>query len=120
MESGIVPEESIMVGKPVLYGAIAGECYFRGVASERFAVRNRAAEILADWQRYRPLFRKVMPVEYRCALAEMAKGKAATVQAAGRAGRPRHPPKAEQSDHGHLAAPEHFAIGIHSTVLLAP
>ena len=33
----------------------------------------------------------------------------------GRAGRPRHPAKAEQSDHGHLATPEHFAIGIHPT-----
>ena len=33
----------------------------------------------------------------------------------GRAGRPCHPAKAEQSDHGHLAAPEHFAIGIHPT-----
>ncbi len=198
VDSGIVPEESIIVGNTVLYGAIAGECYFRGVAGERFAVRNsgaiaviegagdhcceymtggvvvvlgvtgrnfaagmsggiayvidedgsfksrcnmamvelepvpeeeqvaeqefghysdleshgrvdvmadltakdaerlhmlianharytnskRAAEILADWQRYRPLFRKVMPVEYRRALAEMAKEKAATMQAA--------------------------------------
>ena len=197
-ESGIVPEESIIVGNTVLYGAIAGECYFRGVAGERFAVRNsgaiaviegagdhcceymtggvvvvlgdtgrnfaagmsggiayvldedgivrdplqhghgraragaagrrrrregihelndleshgrvdvmadlttkdaerlrmliadharytsskRAAEILADWTRYRPLFKKVMPVEYRRALAEMAKEKAATMQAA--------------------------------------
>jgi glutamate synthase (NADPH/NADH) large chain len=197
-DSGIVPEESIIVGNTVLYGAIAGECYFRGVAGERFAVRNsgaiaviegagdhcceymtggvvvvlgvtgrnfaagmsggiayvidedgtfksrcnmamvelepvpeeeqvaekefnlyndleshgrvdvmsdlttkdaerlrtlianharytsskRAAEILADWQRYRPLFKKVMPVEYRRALAEMAKEKAATMQAA--------------------------------------
>jgi glutamate synthase (NADPH) large chain len=197
-DSGIVPEESIIVGNTVLYGAIAGECYFRGVAGERFAVRNsgaiaviegagdhcceymtggvvvvlgvtgrnfaagmsggvayvldedasfksrcnlamvelepvpeeeqvteqefghyndleshgrvdvmadlttkdaerlhllissharytnskRAAEILADWQRYRALFRKVMPVEYRRALAEMAKEEAATMQAA--------------------------------------
>jgi glutamate synthase (NADPH/NADH) large chain len=197
-QSGIVPEESIIVGNTVLYGAIEGECYFRGVAGERFAVRNsgaiaviegagdhcceymtggvvvvlgytgrnfaagmsggiayvldeegsfksrcnlamvelepgpqeedvsekefghyndleshgrveimsdltnndaerlhlliskharytgskRAAEILADWQRYRPLFKKVMPVEYRRALAEMAKEKAATMQAA--------------------------------------
>jgi glutamate synthase (NADPH/NADH) large chain len=197
-DSGIVPEESIIVGNTVLYGAIDGECYFRGVAGERFAVRNsgavaviegagdhcceymtggvvvvlgrtgrnfaagmsggiayvldeddtfksrcnmamvelepvpeeervaeqefghyndleshgrvdvmsdlttkdaerlnllisnharytgskRAAEILADWDRYRPLFRKVMPVEYRRALAEMAKEKAATMQAA--------------------------------------
>ena len=197
-DSGIVPEELIIVGNTVLYGAIAGECYFRGVAGERFAVRNsgaiaviegagdhcceymtaglvvvlgntgrnfaagmsggiayvldeddtfksrcnmamvelepvpeeevvaeqvyglandlethgrvdmmadlgtmdaerlqklignharytgskRAAEILAQWDKYRPLFRKVMPVEYRRALAEMAKEKAATMQAA--------------------------------------
>ncbi|ALN72596.1 glutamate synthase [Aureimonas sp. AU20] len=39
----IVPEESIIVGNTVLYGAIAGECYFRGVAGERFAVRNSGA-----------------------------------------------------------------------------
>jgi glutamate synthase (NADPH/NADH) large chain len=41
--SGIVPEESIIVGNTVLYGAIGGECYFRGVAGERFAVRNSGA-----------------------------------------------------------------------------
>ncbi|MDZ4368039.1 MAG: glutamate synthase large subunit [Afipia sp.] len=39
----IVPEKSIIVGNTVLYGAIAGECYFRGVAGERFAVRNSGA-----------------------------------------------------------------------------
>ncbi|MFM8606538.1 MAG: glutamate synthase large subunit [Hyphomicrobiales bacterium] len=39
----IVPEESIIVGNTVLYGAISGECYFRGVAGERFAVRNSGA-----------------------------------------------------------------------------
>jgi glutamate synthase (NADPH/NADH) large chain len=33
-------EENIIVGNTVLYGAISGECYFRGVAGERFAVRN--------------------------------------------------------------------------------
>jgi glutamate synthase (NADPH/NADH) large chain len=198
VDSGIVPEESIIVGNTVLYGAIEGECYFRGVAGERFAVRNsgaiaviegagdhcceymtggvvvvlgytgrnfaagmsggiayvldedgsfktrcnmamvelepvpqeeeiaekefghyndleshgrvdvmadmsskdaerlrtlianharhtnskRAAEILGRWEHYRPLFKKVMPVEYRRALAEMAKEKAATMQAA--------------------------------------
>ena len=38
-----VPERSIIVGNTVLYGAIAGECYFRGVAGERFAVRNSGA-----------------------------------------------------------------------------
>jgi glutamate synthase (NADPH/NADH) large chain len=38
-----VPEQSIIVGNTVLYGAIAGECYFRGVGGERFAVRNSGA-----------------------------------------------------------------------------
>ncbi|MCC0057192.1 MAG: glutamate synthase large subunit [Rhodobiaceae bacterium] len=42
-ESAIVPEDSIIVGNTVLYGAINGECYFRGVAGERFAVRNSGA-----------------------------------------------------------------------------
>ena len=42
-ESGIVPENSIIVGNTVLYGAISGECYFRGIAGERFAVRNSGA-----------------------------------------------------------------------------
>jgi glutamate synthase (NADPH/NADH) large chain len=42
-ESAIVPEQSIIVGNTVLYGAIDGECYFRGVAGERFAVRNSGA-----------------------------------------------------------------------------
>ena len=41
--SGIVPEESIIVGNTVMYGAIEGECYFQGVAGERFAVRNSGA-----------------------------------------------------------------------------
>ena len=42
-ECPIVPEENIIVGNTVLYGAISGECYFRGVAGERFAVRNSGA-----------------------------------------------------------------------------
>ncbi len=36
----IVPEDSIIVGNTVLYGAVEGEAYFRGIAGERFAVRN--------------------------------------------------------------------------------
>jgi glutamate synthase (NADPH/NADH) large chain len=47
-ESRIVPEESIIVGNTVLYGAIEGECYFRGVAGERFAVRNSGAVAVVE------------------------------------------------------------------------
>ena len=39
----IVPQDNIIIGNTVLYGAIAGECYFHGVAGERFAVRNSGA-----------------------------------------------------------------------------
>ena len=39
----LTPENSIIVGNTVLYGATAGECYFRGVAGERFGVRNSGA-----------------------------------------------------------------------------
>ena len=37
------PAENIIVGNTVLYGAVAGEAYFHGVAGERFAVRNSGA-----------------------------------------------------------------------------
>ena len=47
-ESPIVPEENIIVGNTVLYGAISGECYFRGVAGERFAVRNSGATAVVE------------------------------------------------------------------------
>jgi len=47
-DSGIVPEESIIVGNTVLYGAIAGECYLRGIAGERFAVRNSGAAVVVE------------------------------------------------------------------------
>jgi len=42
-ESRVVPEQSIIVGNTVLYGATDGEAYFRGVAGERFSVRNSGA-----------------------------------------------------------------------------
>jgi glutamate synthase (NADPH/NADH) large chain len=41
--AAIVPENSIIVGNTVLYGATSGEVYFHGVAGERFAVRNSGA-----------------------------------------------------------------------------
>ncbi len=46
--SGIVPEQSMIVGNTVLYGAITGECYFRGIAGERFAVRNSGASAVIE------------------------------------------------------------------------
>ncbi|HNR29559.1 MAG TPA: glutamate synthase large subunit [Candidatus Hydrogenedentes bacterium] len=39
----IIPEENIIVGNVALYGATGGEAYFRGVAGERFCVRNSGA-----------------------------------------------------------------------------
>ncbi|MDO9415192.1 glutamate synthase large subunit [Pararhizobium sp.] len=46
--SKIVAADSIIVGNTVLYGAIAGECYFNGVAGERFAVRNSGAVAVVE------------------------------------------------------------------------
>jgi len=42
------PGENIITGNVVLYGAIAGEAYFRGVAGERFAVRNSGAQAVVE------------------------------------------------------------------------
>ncbi len=47
-EAPIVAEENIIVGNTVLYGAISGECFFRGVAGERFAVRNSGAVAVVE------------------------------------------------------------------------
>ncbi|WP_406872505.1 glutamate synthase large subunit [Aminobacter sp. P9b] len=47
-DSKILAEESIIVGNTVLYGATEGECYFRGVAGERFAVRNSGAVTVVE------------------------------------------------------------------------
>lgn len=46
--SRIVPEHSIIIGNTVLYGATSGEVYFRGVAGERFAVRNSGATAVVE------------------------------------------------------------------------
>jgi len=42
-DSRLVSHENIIVGNTVMYGATSGECYFSGVAGERFAVRNSGA-----------------------------------------------------------------------------
>ena len=38
-----LPDETVIVGNTVLYGATSGEAYFGGLAGERFAVRNSGA-----------------------------------------------------------------------------
>ena len=47
-DAGFPPEESIIIGNTVLYGAVGGECYFRGIAGERFAVRNSGAVAVVE------------------------------------------------------------------------
>ena len=42
------PRSNIVTGNVVLYGAIEGQAYFRGVAGERFAVRNSGAYAVAE------------------------------------------------------------------------
>jgi glutamate synthase (NADPH/NADH) large chain len=42
------PTQNIITGNVVLYGAICGEAYFRGVAGERFAVRNSGARAAVE------------------------------------------------------------------------
>jgi glutamate synthase domain-containing protein 2/glutamate synthase domain-containing protein 3 len=43
-----VPEENILIGNVVLYGAICGEAFFRGVAGERFGVRNSGGHAVVE------------------------------------------------------------------------
>ena len=42
-ECPIVPEDNIIIGNVALYGATGGQAYFRGIAGERFCVRNSGA-----------------------------------------------------------------------------
>ena len=46
--STFVPEENILIGNVVLYGATTGEAYFNGMAGERFAVRNSGATAVVE------------------------------------------------------------------------
>ena len=46
--SSFLPEESILVGNVVLYGATGGEAFFSGIAGERFAVRNSGAMAVVE------------------------------------------------------------------------
>jgi glutamate synthase (NADPH/NADH) large chain len=46
--SQFLAEENILIGNVCLYGAISGEAYFRGVAAERFCVRNSGASAVVE------------------------------------------------------------------------
>jgi glutamate synthase (NADPH) large chain len=43
-----IPDQTVLIGNTVLYGATSGEAYFAGVAGERFAVRNSGAMAVVE------------------------------------------------------------------------
>jgi glutamate synthase (ferredoxin) len=47
-QATFVPEHNILIGNVALYGATSGEAYFRGLAGERFAVRNSGAHAVVE------------------------------------------------------------------------
>ncbi len=47
-ESSFVAEDNIVVGNVCLYGGIKGEAFFRGMAGERFAVRNSGVKAVVE------------------------------------------------------------------------
>jgi glutamate synthase (ferredoxin) len=47
-QATFIPEENIIIGNVALYGATDGEAYFRGLAGERFAVRNSGAAAVVE------------------------------------------------------------------------
>ncbi|MEO6524645.1 MAG: glutamate synthase large subunit [Mucilaginibacter sp.] len=47
-EATFVPEENIIIGNVALYGATSGELFVRGMAGERFAVRNSGATAVVE------------------------------------------------------------------------
>jgi glutamate synthase domain-containing protein 3 len=47
-ESTFAPEENILIGNVAFYGAVAGQAFIRGLAGERFCVRNSGAETVVE------------------------------------------------------------------------
>ena len=47
-KSTFTPEENIIIGNVALYGATGGQVFIRGIAGERFAVRNSGAEAVVE------------------------------------------------------------------------
>ncbi|HKH78761.1 MAG TPA: glutamate synthase-related protein, partial [Solirubrobacteraceae bacterium] len=48
MAAGFVAQENVIVGNTLLYGATSGRAFFRGLAGERFAVRNSGASAVVE------------------------------------------------------------------------
>jgi glutamate synthase domain-containing protein 3 len=48
MRADFLAERNVIVGNTVLYGATAGRAFFRGLAGERFAVRNSGASAVVE------------------------------------------------------------------------
>ena len=46
--SSFVPEENVIIGNVAFYGSTAGEAYIRGVAGERFCVRNSGVQAVVE------------------------------------------------------------------------
>ena len=46
--STFAPEENIIIGNVAFYGATSGEAYIRGVAGERFCVRNSGMKAVVE------------------------------------------------------------------------
>src|SRR3989440_9526793 len=47
-EAGFVAEENVVVGNVAFYGATSGEAFIRGVAGERFCVRNSGVDAVVE------------------------------------------------------------------------
>ena len=47
-EANFAPEDNIIIGNVALYGATGGSAFIRGVAGERFCVRNSGAEAVVE------------------------------------------------------------------------
>src|SRR5208283_4834512 len=48
MGAHFIAEDNVIVGNTVLYGATAGKAFFRGLAGERFSVRNSGARAVVE------------------------------------------------------------------------
>ncbi len=47
-DSTFIPEKNMIAGNVLLYGGIAGKVFLRGMAGERFAIRNSGVEVVVE------------------------------------------------------------------------